>query len=114
MKIEDVKKRFRDYARQNDWIMLSDVDGYPIGFDGDGSPCWQEDMAVSHSPDGNLIFVSVRFDGCVCLEDEEGAEKWIQRFAAHLGVSKYEMTSEAVNDNGADYSVIVTLKLKED
>lgn len=113
MNIEDVKSQFRDYARQNDGVMLSDVDGYPIGFDEDGSPCWQEDVAVSHSPDGNLIFVSVRFDGCVCLEDEEAAEKWIQGFAAHLKVSKYKITCEAVNDNGADYSVIVTLRLKE-
>ena len=113
MNIKEVKKSFRDYARQNDDVMLSDVDGYPIGFNGDGSPCWQEDVVVARSPDGNEIGVSVRFDGCVCEEDEEVAEKWIQGFAAYLEVSKYEMTSETVNDNGADYSVIVALKLKE-
>lgn len=114
MKVEDVKRHFRDYARWNDGIMLSDVDGYPISFDEDGSPCWQEDVVVARTPDENGICVSVRFDGCVSMEDSSAVRKWLLGFAAYMEVSKYNTTSEKVNDNGADYSVIVTLKLKED
>lgn len=108
--LERTKRKFASYVKRGSGPSVTDDDGYAIDYD-DDEPMWDEDKVVFLN---GRVCVKVRCDGCVCREDENTVERWLQGFAAEMGIYSYDMTNEVVRDNGADYSIAVTMKLKED
>lgn len=109
-KLTNARAVFRKYVREHgDEIDLTDEDGGQLAYDRKG-PMWNQEKAVFLR---DKVYVCVRFDGCVCHEDERKAERWLERLAVEMGINSYEMTNDVIRDKGADYSILLTMKLTE-